>query len=234
MTLTSTVRLTAGDGHTFRAYSARPEAGHGRGGIVLLHEIFGINRYMRTMSEIFAAHGFQALVPDLFARQEVDVELDYAGEDFTHAIELRDNLDLSTAVLDISAAVQWLRRSDTSNGRVGALGYCLGGGLAILAAANTDVDTAVSYYGVGVQDRLGLAEQIDVPLLFHFAENDHYCPPEARTAIAEAFAGHREAEFYRYPGADHAFATFGRDTFDSDATDLAFERTLLHLQRWLG
>lgn len=233
-TRTSMVHLSAHDAHTFRSWAAEPDSTEPVGGIVLLHEIFGINRYMRTMAEIFADHGFRVLVPDLFARQETDVELGYGGEDFAHALHLRDNLDLSTAVLDIAAAAESLRRGDTSNGRVGALGYCLGGALAILAAAKTDVATAVSYYGVGVQDRLDLAEQIDVPVLFHFADNDHYCPQEARTAITEAFAGHQDVEFYQYPGVGHAFATYGRDTFDSHATDLAFERTLLHLKRWVA
>ncbi|RZL84448.1 MAG: dienelactone hydrolase family protein [Rhodococcus sp. (in: high G+C Gram-positive bacteria)] len=234
MTSGSMVDLSAADGHTFRAYSVSPEVTEPVGGLVLLHEIFGINSYMRTMAEIFAGHGFHTLVPDLFARQERDVELGYSGDDFTHALELRDNLDRSTVTLDIGVASDFLRGGATSNGRVGTLGYCLGGGLAILAAAHTDVDTAVSYYGVGVQDHLDLAERINVPVLFHVAEHDHYCPPDARAAIAEAFAGHQDVELYRYQGVGHAFATFGRDTFDADATDLAFDRTLLHLKRWLA
>ncbi|MDT2009774.1 dienelactone hydrolase family protein [Rhodococcus opacus] len=176
MTSGSMVDLSAADGHTFRAYSVSPEVTEPVGGLVLLHEIFGINSYMRTMAEIFAGHGFHTLVPDLFARQERDVELGYSGDDFTHALELRDNLDRSTVTLDIGVASDFLRGGATSNGRVGTLGYCLGGGLAILAAAHTDVDTAVSYYGVGVQDHLDLAERINVPVLFHVAEHDHYCP----------------------------------------------------------
>lgn len=233
-TVSTTVELTARDGHRLAGYLALPEQPTGSGGLVLLHEIFGINPYLRTMAETFAGHGFPTLVPDLFARQEKGVELGYGEADFAHAIALRDALDPAAAVDDITAATQFLRDLDTGNGRVGALGYCLGGGLAVLAAAHCGVDAAVSYYGVGVQDRLHLAGQIGVPLLFHFAEHDHYCPPPARHAIEEAFADHTDVEFYLYGGVGHAFATYGRDTFDEAATRRAFDRTLPHLERWLG
>jgi carboxymethylenebutenolidase len=226
--------LIANDGHRLRAHVATPDGDKTMGGIVLLHEIFGINHYMRDMATIFAQHGYLAIVPDLFARQERDVELGYIGEDFDHAIGLRDGLDWNTVVLDIAAAAEHLRAHRRSNRRVAALGYCLGGGLAIKAAAEAPVDAAISYYGVGVQDRLDLAPHISVPLLFHFAENDHYCLPEARSAIEAAFARHAEVAFHLYPGVGHAFATYGRDTFEATSTDLAFTRTIEMLEGWIS
>lgn len=233
-TRTSLVTLTAADGHRLRAYCASPGEAILDRSLVLLHEIFGINLYMRQMAQIFAQHGFTAIVPDLFARLETDVELNYDPDDLAHAIRLRDRLDWTRVRIDIDASVRYLRGAAINrNGKVGALGYCLGGGLAVLAAAKNAVDAAVSYYGVGVQDRLHFASEITVPLLFHFAENDDYCPAEARRAIGEAFAAHDNVHSFLYPGVGHAFATYGRGTFEPVATDLAFQRTVAHLDRWI-
>lgn len=224
--------VTAHDGHAFRSYIEQAPPGERRGSLVLLHEIFGINHYMRTMAQEFAAAGYTSIVPDLFARQERDVELGTEGADFEHAIALRDALDYHAVVRDIAAAVDSLRDRAPDN-NVGVLGYCLGGGLAFLAASQLDVDCAVSYYGVGVQQRIELARDVRCPVLFHFAEHDHYCPPEARDLIVSAFAENPRAETYTYPGVGHAFATYGRDTFVESATALAWHRTTDFLRRTL-
>ncbi|WP_159709149.1 dienelactone hydrolase family protein [Arthrobacter sp. 18067] len=229
------VRLTAFDGHRFRAYVASPATHAPAACVVLLHEIFGINAYMQTMAGEFADAGYIAVVPDLFARQEQDVDLGYTGPDFNHAIELRDNLDVDLALTDIAASLAWCRRTNGGNGRVATLGYCLGGGLAFITAATEKVDCAVSYYGVGIQDRIDLATSPTMsPLLLHFAEEDHYCPPDARMAIMESLAGTNETEIHLYEGVGHAFATYGRDTFDAESTRQAWTRTLAFLNRMMA
>lgn len=227
------IKLTAADGHEFRAFTATPDSAERAPVLVLLHEIFGINKYMRTMAQEFADAGYLAVVPDLFARQEKDVELAYTGSDFDHAIELRDGLDFPAVLADIAATLGWGRHTDRGTGAVGSLGYCLGGGLSFLAAADLKLDCAVSYYGVGVQDRIAVAPQIDCPILFHFAENDHYCPPTARHLIEQAFSAEQTAEFHLYPGTGHAFATYERNSFDLEAKELAWQRTLRFLQTWM-
>jgi hypothetical protein len=146
VTEASEIQLLATDGHSFCAHVAFPDPVAPAPCVVLLHEIFGINSYMLAMAREFAAAGFVALIPDLFARQERDVNLAYEGPDFDHAIKLRDNLDFALALTDISAAVQWGRTTDRGNGAIAAVGYCLGGGLAFITAATADVDCAVSYY----------------------------------------------------------------------------------------
>lgn len=227
------IKLTAADGHEFRAFTSTPASPEAAPVLVLLHEIFGINKYMRTMAAEFAAAGYVAVVPDLFARQEKDVELAYTGPEFDHAIELRDGLNFAAVLSDIAAAVEWGRHGGTGTGDVGTLGYCLGGGLSFLTAAELKLDCAVSYYGVGVQDRIAVAPRIDCPILFHFAENDHYCPPAARHLIEAAFSDEQTAEFHLYPGTGHAFATYERNSFDSAAKELAWQRTLRFLQTWM-
>ncbi|WP_181762647.1 dienelactone hydrolase family protein [Pseudarthrobacter sp. B4EP4b] len=225
--------ITAADGHEFRAFVASPETGERVPVLILLHEIFGINDYMRTMAHEFAAAGYVAVVPDLFARQEKDVELAYTGKDFDHAIELRDGLDFAAVLADISATLTWGRQTSLGTGAVASLGYCLGGGLAFLASAELDLDCAVSYYGVGVQERIAVVPRIGCPILFHFAENDHYCPADARDLIISAFSEDQTAEFHLYRGTGHAFATYGRNSFDTQAKDLAWERTLGFLKTWV-
>ena len=219
------------DGHALPVHVVRP-VGPIVGGLVLLQEIFGVNAYMRQMAAEFAQRGLLVAVPELFARQEPGVDLGYDPEDLAHGIRLRDGLDWDAVELDIAAAVNVVRDVASEEVKVAAQGYCLGGGLAVLAAARCGVDAAVSYYGVGVQDRLHLAREIAVPVLFHLAEHDHYCPPKARTAIDQAFTDHDDVEIHLYPGVGHAFATYGRDTFDAAATELALARTLTFLEKW--
>jgi carboxymethylenebutenolidase len=234
VTEASEIQLLATDGHSFCAHVAFPDPVAPAPCVVLLHEIFGINSYMLAMAREFAAAGFVALIPDLFARQERDVNLAYEGPDFDHAIKLRDNLDFALALTDISAAVQWGRTTDRGNGAIAAVGYCLGGGLAFITAATADVDCAVSYYGVGIQDRIELSEEISVPLLLHFAQNDHYCPASARKAITESLADKSNVETYLYEGVGHAFATYGRHTFDEESTKQAWHKTIDFLHRRLS
>jgi carboxymethylenebutenolidase len=120
------------------------------------------------------------------------------------------------------------------NGSVGVLGYCLGGGLSYITSAIHDIDCAVSYYAVGLQERLDLASDVDAPLLLHLAENDHHCPPEARADIIGTLSRMRNVETYLYEGAGHAFATYGRATFQARATEAAWQRTIKFLHRWLS
>lgn len=224
--------ISTSDG-SFAAYVARPAKGRGPG-LVLLQEIFGINPYMRDMADYFAEEGYVAVVPDLFWRLEPGVELGYAGADMEKALALYGRFDHDKAVEDIQATISWLRSNPAVAGKVGTVGYCLGGALAFLAAARTDVDCAIGYYGVGVHNYLAEAGNIDCPLVLHFAELDHYAPPEAVNQIYKAFEGRTDAHFYRYPGVDHAFATHGRDSYNKPAAMMAYSRTLALLREVLG
>jgi carboxymethylenebutenolidase len=229
----SYIEISARDEGRFAAYLATPPKGSGPG-LVLLQEIFGINDYMRAMADRFAEEGYVVLVPDLFWRIEPRIELGYEDADVARAMELYQRFDTDAAARDIAATVDALRGLAQHAGKVGALGYCLGGKMAYLAAARTDVDCAVSYYGVGVHEHLDEAANVRCPVVFHFAELDGYCPAEARAAIREAFAGRGDVECYLYPGCDHAFATYGREHFDKPATMMAYSRSLALLRTVMG
>lgn len=128
------IQIDAGNGQAFSAYMAKPRQGSGPG-LILLQEIFGINGYMKAMADRFAEEGYVVLVPDLFWRMQPRVELGYGEEDFAAALDYNARLDLGLAVEDIASTLTALRALPQQAGKVGALGYCLGGKLAMLAAA---------------------------------------------------------------------------------------------------
>ena len=225
------ISIAAQDGGTFRAYLAKPEQGSGPG-IVLLQEIFGVNAYIRDVADHYAEEGYVVLAPDLFWRLEPSVELD--ASQFEKAMALYEQLDTAKAVEDIAATVAALRVRPECAGKIGALGFCLGGALAYLAAAQAGVDCAVGYYGVGIERRLDLAPRIACPLVLHFAANDRFVPEAAREQVRAAFAGRPDVEIHVYPGVDHAFARRGGHAYDKPAAMMAHSRSLALFRRVMG
>jgi carboxymethylenebutenolidase len=227
------IEVTAHDGGRFSAYLATPPQGSGPG-LVLLQEIFGINDYMKSMADRYAQEGYVVLVPDLFWRMKPGVVLGYTAEDFTEALGYNARFDVPLGIEDIAATVAALRALPMHAGKVGTIGYCLGGRLAMLAAARTDIDCAVCYYGVALDAFLDEVPAIQCPMVFHFAEADAYCPAEVRGKIQPALATRPQIEQYVYPGCDHAFATPEREHFDKPAAMMAYSRTMAMLRKVLG
>jgi len=227
------IEVTARDGGRFSAYLATPPQGSGPG-LVLLQEIFGINYYMKSMADRYAQEGYVVLVPDLFWRMKPGVVLGYTAEDFTEALGYNERFDVPLGIEDIAATVAALRALPMHAGKVGTIGYCLGGRLAMLAAARTDIDCAVCYYGVALDGFLDEVPAIKCPMVFHFAEADAYCPAEVREKISAALSTRPQIEQYVYPGCDHAFATPEREHFDKPAAMMAYSRTMAMLRKVLG
>ncbi|WP_429364325.1 dienelactone hydrolase family protein [Paraburkholderia sp. GAS32] len=221
------------DGKRFRAYHAAPAQGSGPG-LVLLQEIFGINAYMRAMADRFAEEGYVVLVPDLFWRMKPNVELGSGEADFNEALCYNEALDIDLAIHDIGSTLAALRALPMQAGKVGAIGYCLGGKLAMLAAARLDLDCATSYYGVGLDAYIDEVPSIRCPMLFHFGGNDAFCPPPTRERLLEAFAKNPRIEAHVYSDCDHAFATPERPHYDKPAATMAYSRTVALLRNTLG
>src|SRR6266536_2302097 len=153
------------DGGEFDAYVAVPASGYGPG-IVVLQEIFGVNEFLRNVCDWYAAHGFVAICPDLFWRQERGVELsDKTEAGWQKAFEFYQGLDEAKAVEDSAAALEFLRGQPACIGRVGAVGFCLGGNLAWLLSARFKPDCAVGYYGVSIEKTLDEAKNVSSPLM---------------------------------------------------------------------
>lgn len=227
------VTIESFDGGKFGGYLALPASGRGAG-VVLLQEIFGVNDVMRATANWYAARGFVVLCPDLFWRQQPGIELtDKTEEDWQRAFALYQGLDEAKAVEDAAAALKFLRAYAACAGRVGAVGYCLGGKLAYLLAARFDPDCAVGYYGVRIDAALGEAAHIRAPLMLHIAGRDRFCPAEAQAKIHAALDSHPLATLHDYPEQDHAFARPGGEHYDARAAELANLRTVEFFARHL-
>ncbi|MPT38591.1 MAG: dienelactone hydrolase family protein [Achromobacter sp.] len=230
---TRDVTVASHDGKSFGAYLSVPASGRGPG-LVLCQEIFGVNDFMRRAAQLLAEEGYVVLVPDLFWRQQPGIQLTDGPADMPRAFELYKGFDVELGLRDIASTIAVLRELPEQEGGVGVLGYCLGGKLAYLAACRTDVDVAVGYYGVGIEDSLAEAEGLRGRLVLHIAEQDGFCPPPARQPILEALGGKPGVELYVYPGMDHAFARTGGDHYDKPSALMAHQRSMAALQRAIG
>jgi len=194
-----------GDG-SFDAYLAEPQ-GSPRGAIIVIQEIFGVNEGIRRKCDDWAAKGYLALAPDLFWRLEPGVELDPDVEpQFKRALDLMGRFDQDQGVKDIEATIRAVRNRLPGGGKVGVVGYCLGGRLAYMTAARTDADACVGYYAVALPNILDERNAIAKPLLLHIAGADHFVPPEQQQAMHAALDPHPRVTLYDYPGEDHGFA----------------------------
>ena len=226
--------VSTADG-AFNCYVARP-AGEGPApAIVVIQEIFGVNRFVRATADRLAAMGYLAIAPDLFWRIEPGIDItDQSEEEWKQAFALYNAFDVDKGVEDIAATIDAARKAPGSNGKVGAIGFCLGGLLAFLTATRTDSDASVSYYGVGMDNFLGEAERLSKPLLLHIAEEDGFVPKEAQARIISALKHMPGVELHTYPGCDHAFAREGGQHYDAASAAKAHERTAAFLKKALG
>ena len=227
------IEISGSDGDRFKGYLAIPAAGAGPG-ILILQEIFGVNRSIREIVEYYAEEGYVALAPDLFWRIEAGLQLGYSEADIQKAMTYYQRFDVDQSIKDCADAVKTLRARGECTGKIGVLGFCLGGALAYLVAARSDIDCAVSYYGVGIEQQLDEVSQIKCPMVFHFGELDRHLPAETRDQIKAAFADRNDVEFYLYPGCGHGFASHERPSFDKPATLMAHSRSIALFRKVLG
>ncbi len=227
------VTITTPDG-AFSAYVSRPTAAKAPA-VVVIQEIFGVNAVMRGIADDLAAQGFLAICPDLFWRIEPGVDItDQSEAEWKKAFELYNAFDVDLGVKDIAATIAHVREDSGCAGKVGAVGYCLGGLLAFLTATRTDIDASVGYYGVGIEKHVGEADKLADPLLLHIAEEDQFVPKEAQKLIIASLRNHPQVQIFTYPGCDHAFARPGGEHYNADAAARAHERTQTLFQKALG
>ena len=219
------VTIRAADGGSFSAYLATPSAGRGPG-VVLIQEIFGVNKVMRDLADGFARQGHVVLCPDLFWRQEPGIQItDQTDAEWQKAFSLYKGFNEAKGVDDLKSTLAHLRQLLACTGKVGSVGYCLGGKLAYLMATRSDADCSVGYYGVGIEGALDEAKAIKRPLMLHIAEKDQFCPAEAQAKITGALKGSAHVTLHSYAGMDHAFARMGGQHYDKAAADSANQRT---------
>jgi carboxymethylenebutenolidase len=230
----SELTIRAADGGSFSGYLATPKSGKGPC-ILVIQEIFGVNKVMRDIADGFAAQGYAALCPDLFWRQEPGIQItDKTEAEWARAFQLYQGFDEAKGVDDLKATLAHLRTLPACTGKVAAVGYCLGGKLAYLMATRSDAECSVGYYGVGIDKALGEAGKIARPLMLHIAEQDQFCPPEAQQAIKAALGRNPNVTIHSYPGVDHAFARSGGEHYDKAAAESANKRTAEFFKQHLG
>lgn len=228
-----TTTIKTDDGQ-FAAYVARPSNPKAPA-IVVIQEIFGVNAVMRGVCDELAAAGFLAVCPDLFWRIEPGIDItDQSEAEWKKAFELYNAFDVEAGVKDIAATIDHVRALPEVNGKVGAVGFCLGGLLAYLTATRTDADASVAYYGVGIEKHLVESEKQAHPLLMHIAEEDQFVPKEAQALILAQLKNHPQVEIFTYPGRDHAFAREGGEHYDAADAKLARGRTLAFFNQHLA
>lgn len=230
-----TVRIDASDGSgSFSAYVAEPE-GTPRGAIVVIQEIFGVNPGIRKKCDEWAAKGYLALAPDLFWRLRPGIELDPdVPEQFQQALGWMNEFDQNKGIEDIESTIRAGRAKLGGHGKVGVVGYCLGGRLAFMTAARTDTNATVGYYGVGIDNLLGEKHAIAHPVLLHIAGADHFVSPEVQAKMHAGLDDHPKVTLYDYPGEDHGFAAEMGKRRSEAAARLADERTAAFFAEHIG
>ncbi|MGB5093239.1 MAG: dienelactone hydrolase family protein [Parvibaculum sp.] len=226
-----TITINGPDG-SFSGYLAKPASGTGPG-IVVIQEIFGVNKVMRDTADWLAREGFVALCPDLFWRIEPGIDItDQSEAEWKKAFDLFGKFKADTGIIDIKATIDTLR--PLTNGKVGAVGYCLGGLMAYLTACHTGSDASVGYYGVNIDTRLDEAKGIKAPLMLHIAGKDEFVSPEAQDKIVKGLHDNAHVTVHLYPEMDHAFARQGGAHYDKTQADEANARTLAFFKRHLA
>lgn len=210
----------------FDAYVAKP-AGSGKApAVVVLQEIFGVNAVMRGITDDLAAQGYLAICPDLFWRLKPGIDItDQTPEEWKQALDYMGRFDVDQGVADIQATIDAIRADPDCTGKVGSVGYCLGGRLAYLTATRTDIDAAIGYYGVGLENLLGEAGKIAKPLMLHIAGEDSFSSKPAQAAVEAGLGGNPHVTLHIYPGRDHAFARPGGEHWHAADAALANQRT---------
>jgi carboxymethylenebutenolidase len=219
-----TVELKAGDGHAFSAYVAEP-SGTPRGGIVVIQEIFGVNSHIRSIADGYAKDGYLAVAPAIFDRVQRGYETGYEQADVQKGMEFVGKLNFDDVLKDVAAAVEHAK----SAGRVGLVGFCYGGTVTWLAAAQVPgLAAAVGYYGGFIPNFIDSRPAI--PTLLHFGEHDTHPSPEG---ARKTLAAHPEVTGHFYD-AGHGFNCDQRGSFDAAAAKLARERTLEFFRTHVG
>jgi len=229
------VTLSVDDGSIMRAYVARP-AGKPRGGLIVCQEIFGINSHIRSIADRFAKEGYLSIAPELFHRSGPGFESGY--DDLAPGIGHMQQLTDAGLAADIRAAFDWLQNATESKKLpTAAIGYCMGGRIATLAAMTVPIVCGVSYYGGGIApspfnpgllDRL---KEVNAPMLFFWGGLDGFIKPEHVKMVTDGMrAANKPFANVEFSDADHGFFCDVRGSYNANAASQAWPMTLAYLQ----
>ena len=229
----SWIDIESACGGSFGAYVSLPPAGFGPG-LLVIQEIFGVNDHIKNICDQYALDGFVAVAPDVFWRQEPRVELSYDSAGIAKGLQLFDGLNIDIAAAELQRAVEAIRHIPSCTGKVGALGFCMGGLLAFVCAARAGVESSVIYYGTRLDQHLELVQDITCPLLFHFASNDEHISTQTVNKIKMSLSGKDNCRVVVHKNSGHGFNCWERDSWNQSAAATARGQSLVHLMETLG
>ncbi len=229
---TSWLTVDSASGGSFDAYVCLPPSGFGPG-VLILQEIYGVNEHIKTVCEQYALDGFVAVSPDVFWRQEKMVDLPYDENGTSKGLELFSNLNINLVASDLQRTVEAIRHIPSCSGKVGSVGFCMGGLLSFVSAARAGVETAVCYYGTKIDEHLSWVEDITCPILFHFAENDEYIKKNVISKIATKFKN-KQTRIIIHNNSSHGFNCWRRSSWNQPVAITARGQTLVHLMESLS
>ena len=217
------IEITAKDNHQFSAYISQP-SGKPKAGIVIIQEIFGVNSHIKEVTDLYASKGYLCIAPSLFDRIEKNVTLNYDEIGVSKGRNLKELCD-KDALKDIEASISVV----SSAGKVGVIGYCWGGSLSWkIGCEASNLSASVCYYGGDIPKLKDLKPNCNV--LTHFGEFDKGIPINEVKIFEEI---RPEVLTYTYP-ADHGFNCNYRSQFDKTCADIAIDRTLKFLEKYIG
>ena len=229
---TQTIQVQVADGQ-LNAYVAYPDYLPAPA-VVVLQEIFGVNTDLKATCDELAGKGFIAVSPELFWRDAPGLDLHaWSPEEWKQGLKLYQAYDFDRGVRDIADVIAASRVLDGCTGKVGVMGFCLGGLMTYLSAARGSVDAAAWYYGGQTERYLAEAGKVSAPLMMHVGEEDEYITKDAQRQIKEALGTRPNVEFFSYPGCYHAFARHTGTRYNAVAASLANGRTESFLRRHL-
>ncbi len=229
---TRVIAIQSEDGHTFAAHITLPrETTNPVPCVIVIQEIFGVNDDIREKCAWLASQGFIAIAPDLFWRTEHHIQLsDQVPEELERAFKLFNEFNVELGVQDLKSTLNVINKEMKTVGKVGCLGYCLGGKLAYLLGCQSNIDASVSYYGVGIENMLSDANKLKNNMMIHIAKKDGFVPPEAQEKIDASLSKNNKVKLHFYDDVDHAFTRTGGDNYSPEAAKIADDRTIEFLK----
>jgi carboxymethylenebutenolidase len=218
------ISLTASDGFKLGGYRADPQ-GKPKGGLVVIQEIFGVNHHIRNVCDRFAALGYASVAPAVFDRISPNFECGYTPAEVENARGYIAKIDWAAMMRDTAAAIDAVK----SAGKVGIVGYCMGGTVAFLAAGKLDgLSCAIGYYGGAIAKNVDTKPK--VPTLLHFGDQDQSIPMSDVAIVKEK---RPDCEIYVYH-AGHGFSCDERGSYNEAAHKEALGRTTAWLTKYVG